>query len=187
MSERRGGWGKGCSIAIAIFAGVVLVCGGVLTWAGYSVWNDPNVQRGVAIAGAAMDMAQEAMQQPGAAELRAAGCGQAMVLTPELRRRFLATVAPDGGYDTPELTLVLCVVPRGAADAPSCEDAVRAYATVHSPPPAEVAASVSVQGEEAVRCEGIYGSDGAFLREIDPELRATFGRMATPSAPPPSP
>lgn len=184
VSEGRGGWGKGCLIALAVVVGLALVCGGVVTWAGYSVWQSPTVQRGVAIAGAAMEMTQDAVREPGAAEMRAAGCTQAMVLTPALRRRFLGAVAPDAGLDTPELPLLLCVVHRGAEAVPSCEDAVRAYAGAHTPPPAEIAATVSVQGEPTMRCEGVYGPDGAFVRAMDPEMSRTFGRIATPSAAP---
>lgn len=181
MSEGKSGWGKGCFIALAIVGVITLVCGGIVTWAGWSVWTNPNVQRGVAIAGAAMDMTREALTAPGTAEMRQVGCTQAMALTPELMRRFLDAVAPDGGapYDAPAIPLITCAMERGTVTAPSCEETVRAYAGAVSPAPEEIAARVAVQTEPRARCEGIFAADGTYLREMDQSMRRSFGQVGT--------
>lgn len=178
VSESGSGPRKGCLIA-AIVAGVLLLgCGGVFALIGWAVWNNPDVQRGVAIAGAAMDMTREALLAPGTAEMRRAGCTQAMALTPELMRRFLASVA-DAGVDgrVPELPMIFCAMRHDATSVPSCEEVVRAYASGVSPPPAEVAVSVGVQREREPRCEGIYAGDGTYVRPVDEGLRGTFGQV----------
>lgn len=179
VSEGRASWSKGCLIAIAVALGLVLVCGGIVTWAGYSVWKNPQVQRAVAIGGAAMELTQESMHAPGTTEMRAVGCTQAMGFTPELMQRFIGAIAPDAGVEAPAIPLAICAMQRGATLVPSCEDAVRAYAGAQSPAQTEIAARVTVQGEQVARCEGVYTPDGTFLREMDAEMARTFGRMGT--------
>lgn len=182
VSEGKSGWGKGCLIAAAVVGAITLVCGGLVTWLGYAVWTNPNVQRGVAIAGAAMDLTREAMTAPGTVEMRQAGCTQAMAFTPELMRRFLDAVVPDAGAEedrAPTMPLIMCAMQRGAVTAPSCEETVRAYAGAVSPAPSEIAARVGVQGERVARCEGIYSSDGTYLREMDESMRRSFGQVGT--------
>lgn len=179
MSERRSGWSKGCLIAVAISGGLVLVCGGFLTWAGYAVWTNPEVQRGVAITSAAMDMTQEAMLAPGANELRAAGCTQAMALTTDTMMRFYESAAIEA--PTPRTPLLVCIVARSTTP-PSCEAVVQAYAGALEEAPAEMAARVTVQGIPEPRCQGVYGPDGAFVGEMDPTMVRTFGQIGnTPS------
>lgn len=178
MSDGRGGWGKGCMIAIAVALGIVLICGGIVTWAGYSAWKSPGVQRVVAIGGAMVELTQEAMRAPGTAEMRAAGCTQAMAFTPELMQRFITAIAPDAGVEAPSIPLAVCVMQRGAATVPTCEAAASAYAGAQ-PAAAEIAVRVAVQGEQVARCEGVYGPGGTFLREMDPEMARTFGQMGT--------
>lgn len=177
-SGSRGGGRKGCLIA-AIVAGVLLLgCGGVFALLGWAVWTNPDVQRGVAIAGAAMDMTREALTAPGTAEMRRAGCTQAMALTPELMRRFLESVV-DAGVDeqVPEVPMIFCAMQQGATSVPSCEEVVRAYASGVSPAPAEVAVRVGVQREREPRCDGIYSVDGAYVRPVDDGMRRTFGQV----------
>jgi hypothetical protein len=177
VSEGRGGWGKGCLIAIAVALGVVLICGGFVTWAGYSAWKSPGVQRAVAIGGAMMEMTQEAMRAPGTTEMRAAGCTQAMAFTPELMQRFITAVAPDAGVEAPQMPLAICAMQRNATAVPTCEAMASAYAGAQSAP--EIAVRVTVQGEQVARCEGVYDPAGTFLREMDPEMTRTFGQMGT--------
>lgn len=162
-TQKRSYFSKGCGIAAAVVAGILLVCGGVVTLLGWSIWQNPNVQRGVAIAGAAMEMTQEAMNAPGAAELRRSGCAQAMVYTPEIIERFTHTIRPDGGASRlPEFPMVICAVRRDSTL--TCEDVARAYAAAVSPPPAEMGVTMQVQGQRQPGCQGVYGPDGGFLR-----------------------
>ncbi len=179
MSESRSGLGKGCVIAVVVVGMIAIVCGGLVTWAGYAVWTNPNVQRGVAIAGAAMDMTREALTAPGTVEMRQAGCAQAMAFTPELMARFLGTVVDGGAEQAPGMPLVMCAMQRGAVTAPTCEEVVRAYAGAVSPAPPEVAARVAVQGERTPRCEGVYGADGSYRRDMDEGMRRSFGQVGT--------
>ena len=185
MSERGKGCGRGCLIAAAVFAAIVLVCSGVLALLGYSIWKNPEVQRAVGITRAAFELSQEAMAAPGTAELRAAGCRQALVFTPELQKRFLATVEPDAdaAFDDDFLPLVVCRMPNDGTEIPSCEQLVSAYVDALEEPPPEIAVTVDVLSE-GTRCEGVYGT---FLREFEPEMRGTFGRFSSPEPPPTAP
>src|SRR5690606_30078941 len=102
---------------------------------------------------AMVELTQEAMRAPGTTEMRAAGCTQAMAFTPELMQRFVAAIAPDAGVEAPAMPLAVCAMQRGAASAPSCEEAARAYTGAQAAPPSELAVRVTVQGEQVARCE----------------------------------
>ena len=187
MAEKqKSGWGKGCGIAAAVALVVLLICGGIVTLLGWSIWQSPSVQRGVRIAGAAMDMTREAMAAPGTAELRQAGCGQAMVYTPEIIERFAHTIRPDGGAGrVPDMPMVICAVRRGSTM--TCDEVARAYAAAVSPAPAEMGVTLQTQGERQATCQGVYDSEGTFLRGAgaDQQRIGNMGRTQPP--PPPQP
>lgn len=183
---------RGCLIAAGVGGALALVCGGVVTYAGWALWQSPAVQRGVSLVGAAMDLSREAMTAPGTREMRAAGCHQAMAFTPELMQRFLSLVAPDGGLPSeaqreplPEVPTLLCTMARGAPEVPSCESVARAYASGAAEGPREAAVRVSVQGEASARCEGLFGASGERVGDLDARAQRTFGRFGAPVLEPP--
>lgn len=182
MARESGGWVKGCLIVGGVIVIVGLVCSGIVSWAGWSIWQNPNVQRAYSVGSAAFDMSREAMTGPGTAELRAAGCTQAMAFTPELIGRFASVVAPDGGAgDLPEVPLVTCIVRHASTTVPSCEEVARVYTAAPGVPFAEVAIQVGIEREQQPRCSGMFGRDGARRRDIDPSVRRTFGQVPPPS------
>ncbi len=72
--------GNGCLLALAIVAGLALLVVGV---AGFVIYRAANSREGKAILGAIGGMTRtvaEAQAAPGAAEVRALGCDQAMVI-----------------------------------------------------------------------------------------------------------
>src|SRR6187397_3911 len=93
--KKSSGAKTGCIIAAVVVLGIGVCCGGIVVASTYMVAQNPNVRRGFAIVGGAVQLAREGMSQPGAPEMRRAGCTQAMVLTPELMQRFIDVVAPD--------------------------------------------------------------------------------------------
>ncbi|HJL15915.1 MAG TPA: hypothetical protein RMH99_09675 [Sandaracinaceae bacterium LLY-WYZ-13_1] len=169
-AERRSSWTKGCLIVGGVVGLVALVCGGVVTLLGWQVWSSPTVQRGVQIAGAAMDLTREAQRAPGAAELRQVGCAQGLVYSPELLERFVDTIRGDAGTPRgamPTHPLVMCQV-RGRAT-PSCADVARTYFGAVDTPHRE--AGVTVQHRGRAICQGVYDADGTRLREADVQQR----------------
>jgi hypothetical protein len=169
--KKTSGWLIGCVIAVAVFGLFALLVGGRVAWAGWKVWQNPDVQRGVAIAGGAMNLAREAQTAPGTAEVRAAGCTQAMAVTPEALRRFVELTVPDAGAASriPTHPMVFCALARRDSErAPGCPDVARAYARGASPSPTRIAVQVSVQGEQSPRCQGVFAPDGQAAGELDP-------------------
>lgn len=179
--QKSDGRRRGCVIAAAVAAAVMLVCGCVVTLIGWSIWESPTVQRGVQIAGAAMEMTQEAMRAPGAAELRQAGCLQALVYTPDIIRRFGDTIRPDGGIgNVPEDPLVVCAVRRESPM--TCEEVARAYGAAVQPTPSQIGVTVQRQGQREPVCQAVYGPDGTFLREAgrDQQRIGNMGQTTQP-------
>lgn len=155
----------GCWIALGATLLVVLVCGGSVAVIGVSTWNNPDFQRVVSVGGAAFEMARDAQNQPGAAELRAAGCVSAVVITPELMERFAESMALDGGpQNLPEFPIVNCGARRGTTL--TCESIAATYMASVDPAPAEVAITLQVQGQRQAQCQGIYDASGTRVREI---------------------
>lgn len=127
MKRESSGWAKGCLIAGGVILIVGLVCGGFATWAGWSFWQSPGVQRAYTIGSAAVGLSAEAMTAPGTAEMRAAGCDSATAVTPELLERFSRMAAGDGGAlgHIPEIPVITCMT-HTSANVPTCEDVARA-------------------------------------------------------------
>jgi hypothetical protein len=186
MSRRDRRGKTGCVVAIGVLAALVIVCGGLVTCAGYSISQSPLVQRAIEVGGAVMDVTQEAMRAPGAREMRSAGCMQAMVLTPELVERLFVAMAPDGGAAearaTATIPLAFCAVRRGAPTVPTCEHTARAYASGLETPPSEVAVRVIMQGDSTARCEGVHAADGTFVRAFDEDLARLYGLVGPPES-----
>jgi hypothetical protein len=187
--QARNPWKIGCIVAAIVAVAGCLVCGAGMTYGGWSIAQNPEIRRGMAIAGTTMDMMQDAMQSPGAREMRQAGCVQAFVLTPEAMERFLREVAPDGGTSTtaPAHPMIFCNLAANPTDAPTCEAVFAAYVGAQATPPRETFVRVGVQGEQSPRCEGMYGPDGARIGDLAQEHQGTFGRIgaSTTGGPPP--
>jgi hypothetical protein len=170
MASNNKGLAVGCWVAMGVTAFVFLGCGGLFLFLGWSVWNNPDVQRVVEISGAALDLANEAQNAPGAAELRAAGCEQAFVITPEMLERLITVIDADAGVqELPDFPVVSCAVRR--PDRVQCPDLARTYMSAVHPPPAEVAITVQMQGQNQALCSGVYDASGGLVRELDEHER----------------
>ncbi|MFW5920530.1 MAG: hypothetical protein ACOCUS_01720 [Polyangiales bacterium] len=177
--QRKKGMGKGCVIALVVSGALVLVCGGVATWLGYEVYSNPEVQKVGRAVGEGIEVSQEAMNQPGTDELRAAGCDQAMVMLPEHMKRVMRAVEPDGGtQDDPDFPpMVICQYQYGGGDTLSCEQVATTYGDAITAPPAELGVQVQRQGGGRPICSGRYGPDGTRLGSLESGSRQAAGKL----------
>ena len=134
------------------------------------------------VTGAAVELTREAMRAPGTAELREAGCDQAMVYTPERFRRFFEAANPDREPPSLHHPLVVCQLREGPD--PGSDAVARAYATAVDPRPSAIGVTVQVVGQRQPTCEGLYGPDGASLGAASEALRRLGNVGAAPGAAP---
>lgn len=177
---RKKGIGKGCLIAMAVTGVLGLVCGGVVTWLGWKVYTNPDVQRAGRAIGEGFEVGQEAVNAPGAAELREAGCDQAMVMRPEHFERIARAAEPDGGLPEGEAgfpSMVLCQYQYGTDETLSCEQVARAYGDAIASPPAEFGVQVQRQASGRPICSGVYAPDGERLGSLDEGERRAAGQV----------
>jgi hypothetical protein len=104
------GWKVGCIVTAIVLGVLGFCCGGTLLGTTFWASRNPTLRRGFAIVGGAIELAREGQNQPGAAQMRSAGCVSAFVLTPELLRRFVALLpdAGPGGGGVPQYPMIVC-------------------------------------------------------------------------------
>jgi hypothetical protein len=173
------GWKVGCIVTAIVLGVLGFCCGGTLLGTTFWASRNPTLRRGFAIVGGAIELAREGQNQPGAAQMRSAGCVSAFVLTPELLRRFVALLpdAGPGGGGVPQYPMIVCGARRDSVL--TCEQVARVYGSAIADPPAEIAVQVTVQNENGPRCQGMYGPDGTYLREVDRQHSGTFDQVGT--------
>ncbi len=129
------------------------------------------------IAGGGFKFYQEISSAPGAPEVKATGCDQAFVITPEALNKFLSSVEKvaeknkEGGDaekpKPPELkqAMVMCQVQK-TNKAPTCEKVAEAYAgAVEDTTPFGVLVQSSEKRDGPV-CDGLFKSDGTRIGEL---------------------
>jgi hypothetical protein len=132
------------------------------------------------IAGGGFKFYQEISTAPGASQVKATGCDQAFVITPEALNKFLASVekvaeknADKNGEETaekpkpPELkqAMVMCQVQK-TKKAPTCDKVAKAYAgAVEDTTPFGVLVQSSEKRDGPV-CDGLYKADGSKIGEL---------------------
>ncbi len=100
--------------------------------------------------------------KPGMPELRAAGCISAVTIP--IQGRVLCNIEP-----AKELT---------------CEDAAKTYADAQAESPKEVELAIvdfdtTDNSKNKVRCEGVYGADGKFIRKVKSKTQVGTRRTTT--------
>ncbi len=138
----------GCFVAAMIAAGVGLL---VVLVVGFFVWKAGRV---------VLDMARDGMNAPGTAEVRAAGCDTAMVMSMDkLLAMFDAAGAPPGKTPT---AIVSCVMNAGKTP-PTCDEVARAYVGAVPSPTGPFTVTVQVTGILKSQCQKLYDQSGKAL------------------------
>jgi hypothetical protein len=103
--------------------------------------------------------AEEGLNAPGAAELRAAGCEAAVVMD-------MAKISSlfDAGGGTSESVIVSCGV-APAKPAPKCDDLAKTYAKAVGGAHGNFVVVVQPQGGGNPTCKKVYGPTGTFLHD----------------------
>jgi len=137
--------GRGCLVALGLFVGGAVLVGGVglgLAWH-YGVLE--KVGRGA-------KLAYDATNAPGAKELRALGCDQAMIINAD-------DLAPLVGKPIPRVEKIIVTCIGRSTSVPTCDNAAMAYAHAAASPQAFVVTVRKTDGN-ADHCMGRYAEDG---------------------------
>ena len=130
------------------------------------------------IAGGGFKFYQEISTAPGAAEVKATGCDQAFVITPEALTKFVKSVEKvadknkEGVKDKPankppeiKQAMVMCQVQK-TAKAPTCDEVAKAYAgAVENTEKFGVIVQSSEKRDGPV-CDGLFNSDATSAGEL---------------------
>jgi hypothetical protein len=138
---------SGCLMAVLIVGGLGIVAAIVV---GIFVWK---------AAQALKTIAQEGLNAPGSAELRAAGCDAAVVMDMSKISALFDAGAPSAS----ETVLVTCSVTAGKA-APSCDDLAKTYAKAVGRANGNFLVEVQANGSTPT-CKKVYSPTGSFLRD----------------------
>jgi hypothetical protein len=159
---------SGCVIAL-IVAGVLLglmcLVGGV---AAFIAARSETGQKIFSAVGQGVALAEKGINAPGAAELRAAGCQQALVMNMADAMK-LAEVFIDGGLKTKDgefdYDLIACTGDY-RHDLPGCDELAPVYARAVSSE-RDFVIEVKTTGQKKPTCRKRYAGDGTFLRDVD--------------------
>jgi len=151
-------------IVVGILVGLVCLAGGVAL---FVAARSDTGKKFVSAIDQGVKMAEQGMNAPGAAEIRAAGCPQGLVLDMKQAMK-IADIFIDGGLkdDKGEMDflMVSCAGPYGS-ELPDCDKVARVYAkAVPSDRPFVV--DVKFQGSQKPQCQKKYAGDGKFIEEV---------------------
>jgi hypothetical protein len=158
--------GSGCLIALASVGGLVLL---MVVVGGFVVYRFSQSKEGKMIFGVIGETTKiiaEAQSAPGAAEVRALGCDQGMVLdidkTNKLFSYLDASAPPSGQFSV----MVICQVGYTEDKPPSCDQVSHAYRSAVAHPARGYIATVNKQGGHTV-CSVLYDPSGKKVRDMD--------------------
>ena len=165
---------SGCLLALGIVGGIALVLAlvvGVLVW---RVLRSETAQEVIGFIGDASQVTQKALNAPGAAELRKAGCDEAMVMDlADFVRLANRHFRRDGGLPSAkaEGRMVTCGLAAGSSKTLPCDEVARTY-VVALGGAAGARFTVLVQrlvGGRPRLCEGEYDETGKLLpKSVEP-------------------
>jgi len=157
---------SGCVIALFVMlglAGIACLGGGIALWV--AARSDTGKQLLNAV-DKGVKLAEKGVNAPGAAEVRAAGCPQAVVLDMKEMVDLVAGFI-DGGLkdaEQPDGAMVLCQGPWGS-QLPDCDALAPVYAKAVSPTQ-PFTVEVKTQNASKPACERRYHPDGTFFEEV---------------------
>ncbi|MCP4003962.1 MAG: hypothetical protein GY725_07180 [bacterium] len=162
-------------ILLSVFAALLMTC----ATAGYMFVNSERGQELVKGAQELVELVTQAQNAPGAEELRALGCDQAMIMDVGRMMQILGTLGgvdpPDLGEDVSDDTLmVLCSMNSSSAGAPTCEQIASTYAAAsNATQPFVIFAGENEPESSEQACQGLYSPYGELLSELeeDPALQ----------------
>jgi hypothetical protein len=159
---------SGCLIALLVagaLAGLVCIVSSVALWmaarseSGKKIFSA--IDQGV-------KLAQDGMNAPGAAELRAAGCPEALVMDMKAAMAIADTFVDGGLGEDAEMDYlsVNCSAPAGSkATLPTCDELAPIYAQA-APSERDFVVEVKRQGKQKPECQKRYSGDGEFISEV---------------------
>jgi hypothetical protein len=160
---------SGCVIALLVVGALAgLVCIG----SGIAVWMAARSEAGQKIISAVdqgVKLAKDGMNAPGAAELRAAGCPEAMVMDMKAAMA-IADSFIDGGLEKDkelDYLSVTCSAPAGSRrKLPTCDELAPVYAKA-APSERNFVVEVRREGDQKPQCNKAYSGDGEFLKDME--------------------
>jgi hypothetical protein len=139
---------NGCLLAALIVGGLVVFVGIV---GAIFVWK---------AAKAITQVAEQGLNAPGAAELRAAGCDAAVVMD---MSKISSLFDAGGASSGTEGILISCSTTAGRA-APSCDDLAKTYVKAVGAPGTNILVEVQPRGAPPT-CKKVYGPKGNYLHD----------------------
>ncbi len=140
-----------------VFGGLLLLVlvGGIVIW---RMWADPEGNAKLRMVGEVLKLARTAQNAPGAKELRAAGCGEVLVLGFEDVMRIAGA---DASVDVggPRLEATVVCVGKAFQEPPSCDEVARVYLKAAAPHGFTMV-SVSRGGSGEQVCTAMYDERG---------------------------
>jgi hypothetical protein len=158
--------GSGCLIALGVVGGLFLL---VLAVVGLGVWKLASTPQGKAMFGAigeATKAAAEAQNAPGAAQVRALGCDQAMVLDMARVSKIFEQLDASAPQSSEFSVLVVCQVGSAGGSAPSCDEVARVYRSAAGATARPFAANVKRPGRGGEICSSVYDAEGRKVRDL---------------------
>lgn len=160
---------SGCVIALLVVGALAgLVCIG----SGIAVWMAARSEAGKKLISAVdqgVKLAEGGVNAPGAAELRAAGCPQALVMDMKAAMAIADTFVDGGLENDAELDYlsVSCSAPAGSTvKLPSCDELAPVYAKA-APSERSFVIEVRRQGSQKPDCNKQYSGEGEYVRDMD--------------------
>jgi hypothetical protein len=151
--------GRGCLIALAIVAGVLLL---LVVIAGLAIHRAASSPEGRKVLGLVRDTARvvgESASAPGTKELRALGCDSAMVMD---MNSWLRVFGADGGVPRPPGQLDLFIICGAGVfkTPPACDQVAQTYVGAVGAARGSFQVMVQKQGRQRPLCAVCYEADG---------------------------
>lgn len=145
---------SGCLIAVIVagaLGALLCIAGAVLVGAAA---QSPEGRRAVSMMSKGVSAAAKAMSAPGAKEVRAAGCPEAMVMDTNELAGFFGELF-DGGVG-PKRALSALVLCQGSFGLPTCDDVAAAYRAAPGVKAGPFTVVVKRKGSQENECEHDY-------------------------------
>jgi hypothetical protein len=140
---------NGCLLAALIVGGLAIVAGALVAFFIFRA------------AKAITQAAEEGLNAPGSAELRAAGCDAAVILDmSKISSLFDAGATPGGTAGI----VISCAVVAGHPS-PTCDELAKTYVKTVGPTGKNILVEVEPKGGGQVQCKKVYGPNGTFLHD----------------------